>query len=109
MEKKQNWNTIPEIQLDIMKRKIFTGEYVMLVHNTVDSGTDVPTHNHHHEQIVFVLSGECVVEMEGEIYTLAANDMLLVPSNAKHKVTVTSKEPLVAIDIFSPIREDFLQ
>ena len=37
-----NWDDIPTIHLDLMERKIFTGENVMLVKNCVHPHAEVP-------------------------------------------------------------------
>ena len=56
-----NWDDIPTIHLDLMERKIFTGENVMLVKNCVHPHAEVPAHKHPHEQMLYVVSGECDV------------------------------------------------
>ncbi len=103
-----DWDSIETIHLDLMDRKIFTGENVMLVRNAVKPKTVVPPHRHVHEQMLYVISGECDVITDGEKRHLCAGGLALFPSNAEHSVINTLDEDLVAIDIFSPIREDFL-
>ena len=105
----QSWNQIETLDLETMKRKIFTGENVMLVRNVIEPHATVPAHQHPHEQILYVVSGECDAVIGGETHRMAAESMALIPSNVEHSVLVTSEEPLVAIDIFSPIRTDFLK
>lgn len=103
-----DWDSIETIHLDLMDRKIFTGENVMLVRNAVKPKAVVPAHKHVHEQMLYVVSGECDVITEGAKQHLRAGGLALFPSNAEHSVINTLDDELVAIDIFSPIREDFL-
>lgn len=104
-----SWDDIPTIRLEMMDRKIYTGEKVMLVRNSIHPHTIVPAHKHPHEQIFYVVAGACDVAMAGEpTRHLTAGGLALFPSNVEHSVTNTEDEPLVAFDIFSPIREDFL-
>ena len=104
-----NWDEIDTIHLETMDRKIYTGENIMLVRNEIFPKAVVPEHNHYHEQMLYILSGECDVTTDGETKHLKAGEMALFPSDAKHSVVNTLDEVLVAIDIFSPIREDFLK
>ena len=103
-----NWDDIPVITLETMDRQIYTGEKVMLVRNNIHANVVIAAHSHPHEQIFYVVSGECDVTTEGQTKHLTAGGLALFPSNAVHEVVNTLDEPLVAIDIFSPIREDFL-
>lgn len=104
-----NWDDIPTIHLELMERKIFTGENVMLVKNYVHPHAEVPAHKHPHEQMLYVVSGECDVITGTEKSHLKAGGLALFPSNVEHSVLNTLDEELIAIDIFSPIREDFLK
>lgn len=103
-----NWDALPVIKLETMDRQIYTGEKVMLVRNSIHPHAVVPAHSHPHEQILYVVSGECDVTTAGDTRHLQAGGLALFPSDAEHAVTNTMDEPLIAIDIFSPIRLDFL-
>lgn len=104
-----NWNCIDPIPLGFLDRRIFTGEKVMLVHNVIHPNEVIPAHSHPHEQIFYVISGECDVTTQGKTEHLTAGGLALFPSDAEHAVTNTLDEDLVCIDIFAPIREDFLK
>lgn len=104
-----SWDEIPTIYLDTMDRKIFTGENVMLVRNEVHPKEELPLHDHPHEQLFIVESGECDVYTEGQTKRLKAGGLTWFRAGQPHKVTNLLDEPLVVIDVFSPIREDFLK
>jgi quercetin dioxygenase-like cupin family protein len=104
----ENWSGIPAVRLDCLRRRIFTGENVMLARNVIDAGASIARHSHPHEQILYVLSGECDATIQGETRRLSAGCVALIPPGAEHEVRVTGAQPLDAIDIFSPIRKDFL-
>jgi quercetin dioxygenase-like cupin family protein len=67
----------------------------------------VTEHSHHHEQVGMVLQGRLVFTIGGETKTLGAGEVYRIPGGVKHKV-VTLDEPAKAIDIFSPVREEYL-
>ena len=104
-----NWDNIPVIALENMDRQIYTGEKVMLVRNSIHPHAVLPAHSHPHEQIFYVLSGACDVTTNSGTQHLTANGLAWFASNEEHTVVNTEDVPLVAIDIFAPIREDFLK
>ena len=65
-----------------------------------------PTTAHPHEQTGYLVSGRILFEMPGATRELGPGDSWLVPGDVDHKVTAL--EDSVAIDIFSPVREDYL-
>ena len=67
-----------------------------------------PYHDHVHEQITYVASGEIVFMCKGEPdQNLQAGDMFMVPSGVPHTIKLLSAKARL-VDSFSPVREDFL-
>jgi quercetin dioxygenase-like cupin family protein len=64
-------------------------------------------HSHPHEQITIVESGRVRFTVAGVDRIASAGDVLVFPSGVEHGATMLD-EPVVLVDIFSPIREDFL-
>lgn len=65
------------------------------------------THSHPHSQVAYVESGVFEFTIGDETRTLKAGDCAYVPPDAEHGAIC--KERGVLIDIFSPVREDFLE
>jgi len=89
----------------VVRRTLTEGERMMLIEVTLEQGTVVPLHTHPHEQIGYLASGRLLWELGDERRELSAGDSWLVPSNVPHQVTAL--EPSVAIDVFSPPREEY--
>jgi quercetin dioxygenase-like cupin family protein len=89
----------------VVRRTLTEGERMMLIEVTLDQGAVVPPHTHPHEQIGYLASGRLLWELGDERRELAAGDSWLVPPNVPHQVTAL--EPSVAIDVFSPPREEY--
>jgi len=89
----------------VVRRTLTEGERMMLVEVTLAQGAVVPPHTHPHEQIGYLASGRLLFEVGDERLELVAGDSWLVPSNVSHQVTAL--EPSVAIDVFSPPREEY--
>jgi quercetin dioxygenase-like cupin family protein len=67
----------------------------------------VEEHAHPHEQVGIVLQGRAIFVIGGEEKTLSPGDMFRIPGNVRHKV-IALDEPFRALDVFHPIREDYL-
>ncbi len=64
------------------------------------------THQHPHTQVTYVASGVFEYTVDGRTYTIQSGDSCYVPPNAVHGCRCIAAG--VLIDIFSPMREDFL-
>ena len=64
-------------------------------------------HKHVHVQLTHIESGVFEVEIDGVKKVLKAGDCFHIPSNVEHGVVCLEKG--VLIDVFSPMREDFIQ
>jgi quercetin dioxygenase-like cupin family protein len=82
-------------------------EKMMMSVVDLDPGSVVEEHAHPHEQVGMVLSGRAVFFIGGEQKTLQAGDLYRIPGNIRHKV-IALEQPVQALDIFCPIREEYL-
>ena len=90
-----------------MKRKIMGyDDNIMLVHVHFEEGGIGVQHEHTHSQTSFVVSGKFKVTIGDETSILKANDVFCPPPNIMHGAVCL--EEGVLIDVFSPVREDFL-
>ena len=104
------WEDMPKEKVsDVLDRRLITGEHVMLTHVYLKKGAIVPQHNHHNEQITYILEGELrfwIGEDESEVIDVRAGEVLHIPSLVKHKAEAL--EDTVDVDVFSPPRQDWL-
>ncbi len=66
-----------------------------------------PPHQHPHEQVSYVASGEILFFLDGKSTRLSSGDMYTVPPNIPHSIQLLS-EHVRLIDSFTPLRDDFL-
>ena len=64
-------------------------------------------HKHYHSQVTYVESGEYELTIGGEVKTMKGGDAFYIPPNVMHGAVCTKSG--VLIDVFSPIREDFME
>jgi quercetin dioxygenase-like cupin family protein len=67
----------------------------------------VEEHSHPHEQVGILLEGRATFFIGDEQKTLGPGDFYRIPGHVKHKVIVLD-QPAKALDIFTPVREEYL-
>ncbi|MFX1518347.1 MAG: cupin domain-containing protein [Promethearchaeota archaeon] len=93
-----------------VKRKVFYCERMMIVCFEIEQPPmTFPMHKHEHEQLGFVLQGKAKFTIGDETKIIEKNTFYKIPSNVEHGAEILGPEKAIFIDIFSPIREDFLE
>jgi quercetin dioxygenase-like cupin family protein len=104
------WSDVPsEDVTPMLRRRLITGDRLMLAQVNLTKGCLVPRHQHVHEQITSVLEGALhfwIGEDESEERVVRAGEVIHFPSNVWHKAEAL--EETVVLDVFSPPREDWL-
>jgi len=97
------WETVGEgVQRQIMGYD----DKIMLVHVKFKKGSIGPIHDHYHSQVTYVQDGQFEVSINGEKKVLKGGDCFYIPPHAPHGAVCLEEGTL--IDVFSPIREDFM-
>jgi quercetin dioxygenase-like cupin family protein len=100
---------------EMARHTIFPGVHIqtcaadkmMLSVVDLEPNSVVAEHSHPHEQVGMLLAGKVLFYIGGEEKALSPGDMWRIPGNVRHRVVVL-EGPAKAIDIFCPIREDYL-
>lgn len=103
-----NWAAIPVEQVsDGIERQMVVGDRMMICRFRFRPFLVTPEHDHPHEQMTIVERGKVRFFIEGKERIASAGDVLHFPSKCWHGATMMDEE-VVLIDIFTPLREDFL-
>ena len=103
-----NWNLLEEEALNPqLGRKMIHGQYVTVAHIRLRKGAVVPTHSHPNEQVSMLESGALRFTISGEERVLRAGEAVVIPPDAPHMVEAL--EDSLAVDLFSPPREDWIR
>lgn len=97
------WVTVGE---GVTRKVLAYGGGMMAVEVRFEPGAVGAEHTHPHEQISYVLSGSFRLTLGDEASTIRAGDTYYCAPNLPHGVVAL--EGGVLLDVFSPIREDFL-
>ena len=107
---KYRWDDMPKEPLSAgLDRRLITGDQVMIAHVYFTKGTEVPRHQHHNEQITYILEGSLQFffgDDDEETHTVDAGETLVIPSNLPHRAVAL--EDTLDVDVFSPPRQDWL-
>src|SRR6202045_1271118 len=102
-----SWEAVPlEVMSDMISRKIVTGEKAMVAQVFLKKDAVVPEHHHESEQITYILEGALKFELEGREVIVRKGEVLRIPSHVPHRAVAL--EDTLDLDIFSPIRTDWL-
>lgn len=89
------------------KRKILSfSENMMIVELEFEKGAIGALHRHEHEQIGYIVSGKLELNDEGKKTVLSGGDSYYMAPGEEHGVTALEETKMV--DIFTPMRKDFL-
>ena len=105
----ENKNIAPTDLGGGVTRKILSySQNLMTVELHFEKGSFGAKHSHPHEQIGYIISGKLVYQEEGcEDRILQTGDTYYVAPNVVHGVQILEDTKL--LDIFTPMREDFIQ
>lgn len=96
----------PEQMNPLVTRQYVVGSNVMLARLVLKKGARVPEHHHRHEQLSHVVEGALTFMLEGREVNVRAGEILCIPPHLPHEVIAL--EDSVALDIFNPPREDWI-
>jgi quercetin dioxygenase-like cupin family protein len=88
-------------------RQMIVGEKLMLCRLRFAPHVVTPAHDHPHEQMTLVEKGRVLFIIGAEQRLAQAGDVLHFPPGSWHGATMLEEE-VILVDIFSPVREDFL-
>src|SRR6516225_11223367 len=63
---------------------------------------EVPHHSHPYDQLALILSGTLELDLDGDVYTVAAGELLYIPAGVPHTGKVIGDEVVLNIDLFAP-------
>jgi len=82
------------------------GEKTLMAEFHMTMGADLPEHSHPHEQTGYLISGKLVLMIDKERHMVEPGDTWCIPGDIPHSAEIL--ENSVVVEVFSPVREDFL-
>ncbi|MDQ2898747.1 MAG: cupin domain-containing protein [Acidobacteriota bacterium] len=102
------WSEIAAEQMNpLVSRKVIHGETITIARLLLRKGAIVPMHSHANEQIANLESGKLHWVVNGEETIMQGGESFQIAPNVPHMVEAL--EDCVVIDVFSPVREDWIR
>lgn len=99
-----NYATILE---GIQIKTLCYGESTLMTEFLLQKDAVLPEHSHPYEQTGYLVKGRLRLYIGGDSKELVPGDSWSIAKNVLHKAEVL--EDSVAIEVFSPVREDYLR
>ena len=93
---------VPGVQLSTLVH----GEKTLMGEFKIAKGSAIPPHSHPHEQTGIMISGRLRFNVDGKITEAETGDSWCIPGNVEH--SAEALEDSVVVEVFSPVREDYL-
>lgn len=93
---------LPGIQL----KTLAYGERTLLTEFRMAAGSILPPHAHPHEQTGYLVAGRIRFTVDGASFDAGPGDSWCFGGNVVHSAEIL--EESLAIEVFSPVREDYL-
>lgn len=90
----------------IEKKTLVHGDNTLMTLFRLKKGSVLPDHCHPHEQTGYLISGRLELIIGGQHHDALPGDSWCIPSDVSHGAICL--EDTLAVEVFSPVREDYL-
>ena len=90
----------------VAMKTIVYGEKTLMTEFVLDAGIHLPRHRHPYEQTGYLVSGRLKIHINGKEFMAGPGDAWSIGSDVEHGAHAIEKS--IAVEIFSPVREDYL-
>ena len=90
----------------IKQKTLVFGERTLMTEFLLSRNSILPVHSHPYEQTGYLVRGHILLTIGDMQYDAQPGDSWSIPENIKHGAKIL--EDSMAIEIFSPVREDYL-
>jgi quercetin dioxygenase-like cupin family protein len=90
----------------IFRKSLVWGNNALLTEFKLTGGKKPPSHHHDEEQVGYLVAGHIVLQIGDEKHDMLPGDSWAIPGGIEHSAEII--EDSVAIEVFSPVRVDYL-
>jgi quercetin dioxygenase-like cupin family protein len=103
---KANESGYRQVLPGIKLKTLVFGERTLLSEFRMDANSMLPEHSHFHEQTGYLVRGKIKLSIGQQIFEINPGDSWCISANTLHGADIL--ENSLAIEVFSPVREDYL-
>ena len=102
------WDQIDTERMSaLVSRQVIHSDTMTIARIELKKGASLPEHSHHNEQVSMVERGALQFVLAGVETIVKPGDILRIPAHVPH--SAEALEDSVAVDLFSPRREDWIR
>jgi quercetin dioxygenase-like cupin family protein len=90
----------------VQQKTLVHGQKTLMSKFTLKKNSGIPIHSHPHEQTGYLLKGRLVFTYDQQKIEVSEGDSWCIAGNVEHGVEVL--EDAIVLEMFSPVREDYL-
>jgi quercetin dioxygenase-like cupin family protein len=95
-----------EVLEGVRRKTLVYGDKTLLSEFRLRKGTSIPPHRHPHEQTGYLVAGRLQLTIGDECLSAEAGDSWCIPGDLDHGAQAL--EDSIAVEVFSPVREDYI-
>jgi quercetin dioxygenase-like cupin family protein len=96
-----------EVMKGAVRKILVHSKNLMLVYWEINGEGEL-SHSHPHEQLGYIVKGSAELTAGGKTVQLGAGSSYIIEPNEHHVFKVKGKGTTIILDIFHPMREDYL-
>lgn len=102
------WDQLPkEVVRAGVERAGFRGDDVLMVMNWLKPGMETNPHSHPFEQLAYIVQGRMKFVIGDDTFEAGPGSVIRIPPDVEHYGEPIGDEPVLNLDVFSPIRDDY--
>ncbi len=90
----------------IERKTLVHGDKTLMVEFVLHKGATLPRHSHPQEQTGYLVKGRMRLTIGEDVREVTPGDSWCIPGSVLHNAEII--EESVAVEVFSPVREDYL-
>jgi quercetin dioxygenase-like cupin family protein len=90
----------------IRMKTLCYGERTLMTEFILEGGSTLPSHRHPYEQTGYLVKGRIRLMIGQERHDAGPGDSWCIPAGVQHGAQIL--EDSIAVEVFSPVREDYL-
>jgi quercetin dioxygenase-like cupin family protein len=103
---KVNESGYKQVLPGIRLKTLVYGENTLFSEFRMEAHSALPRHAHHHEQTGYLVEGRIKLTIGKQTFEAGPGCSWCIPGNTEHSAEIL--EDSLAIEVFSPVREDYL-
>ncbi len=102
-----HWGDVRPVEMlpGLIRRTLVETADAMVVEIRAQAGVVVAQHNHPHQQLTYVVSGQIELTLNGTTYTCKPGDACAIPGGVEHSAHFPVES--IVVDTFSPPRAEY--